>query len=60
MFDYGVSPQVVGAFGGVDDSRVVDAIIAASRQQNALCGRELAAIGELYARRAPTTCGDAS
>ena len=53
MFDYGASPQVVATFGGVDDGGVVDAITAASRHQNALCGRELAAIGELYARRAP-------
>ncbi len=32
---------------------MVDAVTAASREQNAMCGRELAAIGELYARRAP-------
>lgn len=32
---------------------VIDAITAASREQNAACGRELMAIGELYARRAP-------
>jgi hypothetical protein len=31
----------------------VDAITDAARAQNAMCGRELAAIGELYARRAP-------
>lgn len=35
-----------------DDSGVVAAIAAASREQNAACGREMAAIGELYARRA--------
>ncbi len=40
-------------FDSVDDAGVVDAITAATREQNAACGRELAAIGELYARRAP-------
>ncbi|MGA8546586.1 MAG: HNH endonuclease signature motif containing protein [Mycobacterium sp.] len=40
-------------FDRVDDAGVVDAITAAAREQNAMCGRELAAIGELYARRAP-------
>jgi len=40
-------------FEHVDDAGVVDAITAAAREQNAICGRELAAIGELYARRAP-------
>lgn len=39
--------------GAVDDAAVVDQITAAARAQNALCARELAAIGELYARRAP-------
>ncbi len=37
----------------VDDAGVVDVITAAAREQNATCARELAAIGELYARRAP-------
>jgi hypothetical protein len=37
----------------MDDVAVVDAITDAARTQNAMCGRELAAIGELYARRAP-------
>src|SRR6201999_867563 len=37
----------------MDDVAVVDAITDAARAQNAMCGRELAAIGELYARRAP-------
>jgi hypothetical protein len=37
----------------VDDAGVVDAITDAARRQSALCARELAAIGELYARRAP-------
>ena len=36
----------------LDDAGVVDAADAA-RAQNAMCARELAAIGELYARRAP-------
>jgi Domain of unknown function (DUF222) len=37
----------------VDDAGVVDAITAAARAQHSVCARELAAIGELYARRAP-------
>ena len=40
-------------FDLVGDAGVVDAITAAAREQSALCGREMAAIGELYARRAP-------
>ena len=40
-------------FDGVDDARVVDVITGSSRAQNAMCARELAGIGELYARRAP-------
>jgi hypothetical protein len=40
-------------FDDLDDVGVVEAITAASREQNAICGREMAAIGELYARRAP-------
>ncbi len=40
-------------FEGVRDAGVVDAITVASHEQNAACGRELVAIGELYARRAP-------
>jgi hypothetical protein len=40
-------------FGSVGDAVLVDAITVAAREQNALCGRELSAIGELYARRAP-------
>jgi hypothetical protein len=36
-------------FDGMDDVAVVDAITDAARAQNAMCGRELAAIGELYA-----------
>ncbi len=38
---------------GVDDVGVVDAISDAARRQNVMCARELAAVGELYARRAP-------
>ena len=40
-------------FEAVDDAAVVDTIAASSREQSAACGRELMAIGELYARRAP-------
>jgi hypothetical protein len=40
-------------FDVMDDAGVVDAISVAAREQNAMCARELAAIGELYARRAP-------
>ncbi|MGV0834523.1 HNH endonuclease signature motif containing protein [Mycolicibacterium thermoresistibile] len=40
-------------FETFDDGAVVDSIAAASREQSAACGRELLAIGELYARRAP-------
>jgi hypothetical protein len=53
MFDLKASPQAVPRFVGVDDAGVVDVIAEAAREQNAMCGRELAAIGELYARRAP-------
>jgi hypothetical protein len=40
-------------FDRIDDAGVVHAIAVAARDQNAVCARELAAIGELYARRAP-------
>ncbi|OBG29913.1 HNH endonuclease signature motif containing protein [Mycobacterium sp. 852002-51057_SCH5723018] len=40
-------------FDGLADALVVDAITDAGRAQNMSCARELAAIGELYARRAP-------
>ena len=53
MFDQRVSPQAAQPFAGADDARVVDAITTAMHDQNAACARELAAIGELYARRAP-------
>jgi hypothetical protein len=45
-------------FESLDDAGVVDAIADAARAQNAMCGRELAAIGELYARRAPAEDAD--
>jgi hypothetical protein len=53
MFDFAASPKLVQAFVGVDDAGVVDVITDAARRQNAMCGRELAAIGELHARHAP-------
>jgi Domain of unknown function (DUF222) len=53
MFDKDPSSQVAIAFCDADDASVVDAITAAAQAQNAMCGRELAAIGELYARRGP-------
>lgn len=40
-------------FDRIDDAGVVDALTAAGRGQNVQCAREWAAIGELYARRAP-------
>jgi Domain of unknown function (DUF222) len=40
-------------FDALTDAAVVDAMAAASREENAECARRLAAIGELYARRAP-------
>lgn len=58
MFESAASPQVALAFDGVDNAGVVDVITDAARQQNAMCGRELAAIGELYARRAPEDDAD--
>ncbi|GBE67443.1 hypothetical protein MFM001_39050 [Mycobacterium sp. MFM001] len=58
MFDNGVSPQATDPFAGVDDAGVVDALTTAARNQNAMCARELAAIGELYARRAPEDDAD--
>lgn len=40
-------------FDTLADAGVVDAICDAGRAQNVACARELAAIGELYARRVP-------
>ena len=37
----------------LDDAAVVDALIAAGREENAACARRLASIGELWARRMP-------
>jgi hypothetical protein len=45
-------------FESLDDAGEVDAIADAARAQNAMCARELAAIGELYARRAPAEDAD--
>ncbi len=53
MFDSNASTLASSAFAGVADAGVVDVITDAACRQNAMCGRELAAIGELYARRAP-------
>ena len=53
MFDGAALPQLAQSFVGVDDAGVLDVITGAARRQNAMCGRELAGIGELYARRAP-------
>ncbi len=53
MFDQTV-PALLGVVSAdADDADVVDVIVDAARSQNAMCGRELVAIGELYARRAP-------
>ncbi len=40
-------------FESLDDGGVVDAMVSASREENAAAGRRLMAMGELYARRAP-------
>lgn len=40
-------------FDEIGDAGVVDVLTAAGREQNVQCARELAATGELYARRAP-------
>lgn len=45
-------------FDGLADAEVVDVLSDAARSQNAQCARELAAIGELYARRAPADDAD--
>ena len=49
----GVAHVLERMFDTVDVASVVDVVTAAARAQNAMCARELAAIGELYARRAP-------
>jgi hypothetical protein len=53
MFDEHAVTQAAVTFADLDDAGVVDAITAAAHRENAMCARELAAIGELYARRAP-------
>ena len=45
--------NIAHMFETLDDAAVVESIAAASRAQSAACARELIAIGELYARRAP-------
>jgi hypothetical protein len=58
VFDYEASPHAAVGSADIDDAAVVDTITSAARGQNALCARELAAIGELYARRAPDDDAD--
>src|ERR1700739_2050365 len=45
-------------FDTMDDAAVVDTITDAARVHSAMCARELSAIGELYARRAPADDAD--
>jgi Domain of unknown function (DUF222) len=52
MFEYEASSQVASA-ATLDDAGVIDALGVVSREENAACGRRLAWMGELYARRAP-------
>ena len=40
-------------FEECDDAGVIDALGSSAREENAACARQLAAMGELYARRAP-------
>jgi hypothetical protein len=54
----GGAPIIEHMFDSVSDAGVVDALTTAAREQNAMCARELAAIGELYARRAPEDDAD--
>jgi hypothetical protein len=58
MFEYAISAQAAKAFVGVDDAGVIDAVTVAARDESKACARELAAIGELYARRAPEDDAD--
>lgn len=53
MFEKALWADLSPRFAEVDDAGVVAAVAAAARTQNAMCARELSAIGELYARRAP-------
>jgi hypothetical protein len=48
-----VGLSLVDTFSGVDDAGVVASIGVAAVEENAACARRLAAMGELYARRAP-------
>src|ERR1700757_5384973 len=52
MFESRASTRV-DTFDGVDDAGVVACIGVAAVEENAACARRLAAIGEVYARRAP-------
>lgn len=58
MFGTSASSQTTAGFTGRDDAAVVDIMSAAARQQNVMCAREMAAMGELYARRAPESQTD--
>ena len=52
MFEAKGSPQLA-ALAMVDDAAVIDGLGSSAREENAACGRRMAAMGELYARRAP-------
>ncbi len=43
----------LAALATVDDAAVIDGLGSSAREENAACGRRMAAMGELYARRAP-------
>lgn len=58
MFDNTAIPQLGASLTALNDAGVVNALAAAARAQNVMCARELAAIGELYARRAPEDDAD--
>lgn len=56
MFDTKVAApgaDPAAPFAGLDDWALTAAITVAAREQSMACARELAAIGELYKRRAP-------
>jgi Domain of unknown function (DUF222) len=53
MFESASSPQMAADAVSLDDAGVIDALTSSSREENAACGRRLAWMGELYARRAP-------
>ena len=52
MFESEGSPQLA-ALAMVDDAAVIDGLGSSAREENAACGRRMAAMGELFARRAP-------